>query len=71
MPKYEVTAETPIEVDALRAMLRKRLADNWPTKPDPQTIGTDPAALQALQNDLEKSRQTVEQLIELATDGGA
>jgi hypothetical protein len=68
VPRYNVTAETPADYDA---MLRDRLKNNWPAKPDPTTIGTDLAALQALHDKLDAVQQTVEQLIELASDGGA
>jgi hypothetical protein len=71
MPRYNVTAETPSDYDALRAMLRDRLKNNWPTKPDPTTIGTDVVALQALHDKLDAVQQTVDQLIELASDGGS
>jgi hypothetical protein len=71
VPRYNVTAETPADYDALRGMLRDRLKNNWPAKPDPTTIGTDLAALQALHDKLDAVQQTVDQLIELASDGGA
>jgi hypothetical protein len=71
MSRYEVTAETPADYDALRGMLRDRLKNNWPAKPDPTTIATDPVALQALNDKLGAVQQTVQQLIALATDGGA
>jgi hypothetical protein len=71
VPRYNVTAETPADYDALRAMLRDRLKNNWPVKPDPTTIGTDLGALQALHDKLDAVQQTVEQLIELASVGSA
>lgn len=71
MPRYNVTAETPSDYDALRAMLRDRLRNNWPAKPDATTIGADAAALQALHDKLESVQQTVDQLIQLASDGGS
>lgn len=64
---FAIGADTPDDFDALRTMLKRRLAREWPNKPDPATIGTDAAALDALIADLDVCRGIAQQLRDLAS----
>jgi hypothetical protein len=66
MPRFTISADTPGDIDDLRAVLKRRLAGAWPQRPDPTTLGTDVPTLEKLIASLDACRDIAEQLRQLA-----